>query len=63
MTVARPPTETNKVDVCIVYFIIPFMTPSSRPHRGIKGPRVERLLNRTYDASRWFDMTRYRIVT
>ena len=34
--------------------------PSSRPHRGIKGPRVERLLNRTYDASRWFDMTRYR---
>ena len=36
------------------------MTPSSRPHRGIKGPRAERLLNRTYEASRWFGMTRYR---
>ena len=37
----------------------PFLTPSSRPHRGIKGPRAERLLNRTYEASHWFGMTRY----
>ena len=36
------------------------VTPSPSPHRGIKGPRAERLLNRTYDASRWFYMTRYR---
>ena len=38
------------------------MLPASLLHYGIGGPQPSEWLNRTREASRWFDMTHYRLI-